>query len=260
MVWWQGVLVILGSILAGSIVGLLSAYVILRIQKRPWPFSKARRGMTVAQARIELANKARDAEPKPGGAITGFLSTHVIPQIQKIPSAFSRGDRGVTVPIRGVATKVPGTEIDTTEQANPVIETKEQTELVGRARDTDAESIKKQQKPIEGEGQVDSRVSGILKEVETNLGIAVTPWTGKLLPFRTEVWDASGGEIDSLPANYQYELAEAYADMHLANRIVWLSTDMDRRSEDLDGNYIKICVQIAERLNKVSPSLRGLGT
>ena len=100
-----------------------------------------------------------------------------------------------------------------------------------------------------------SRVSSILGEVKTNLTIAAAPWTGRLLPFQTDVWHAVDGAVDDLPANCQHQLVEAYADMHLANKIVWLSTDVGRRSEDLDETYTNVCTRIIERLSRANPSL-----
>ena len=151
-----------------------------------------------------------------------------------------------------------GIETETSGQADPVTETKEQTESVGEVRDADAEPIREKQEPIDGEEQVKFRVSSILREVEMNFAIAAAaPWTEKLSPFQTDVWDAAGDEVDYLPANYQYELAEAYADIHLANRIVGLSMEIGRRSKDLDETYIRICARIAERLKRVNPGLEG---
>lgn len=156
MVWWQGVLFILGSSVTALLAGLLLSYVILRIQKRPWPYSWP----------------------------------------------YFRKSRGATV----------------------------------------------------AKEQVKSKTPDILVEVETNLAISTRSWTGELLPFQTSIWDNNHGEVDSLPAELQEELTEAYADMHLANSIVWLSTDLGRRSEDLDESYNKLRAKIAERLATAMPS------
>ncbi|MFH1031323.1 MAG: hypothetical protein V1767_01950 [Chloroflexota bacterium] len=42
MVWWQGLLVILGFVVAAVPIGLLVGYIILRIQGKPWPLSRSR--------------------------------------------------------------------------------------------------------------------------------------------------------------------------------------------------------------------------
>ena len=220
MVWWQGVLVILGSVVAGSIVGFLSAYVILRIHGMPWLLSWEHVRIFVAQA--------------------------------------PRGCRVMTALILKTLAETVDIEIATTEPADSVAKPEEETESVGMVRDTDAECIREKQEPTEGEERVSFRVSSILREVEMNLAIAAAaPWTGRLSPFQTDIWGAANGEIGHLPANVQYELAEAYVDMHLANRIVWLSTDVGRRSKHLDESYIQICARITERLNNVNPSLQG---
>ena len=336
MVWWQGILVILGSIVAGAIVGLLVSYVILRIQKRPWPLSRARRDVSVAEARVESASQARSARVKSRRSILELLSTRVIPHIQKISWSFSRGQRGITVAQARIESasqarieSASQARVESASQArvepasqardaeaNPGSETQEATvveqrigtsarryrediesirekreatvieERVGSVTERyhenvesisekreitvveervgpitelyheDLESTKDKQEPVGSEEQVNSRTPNILREIEINLAVAVTPWTGRLLPFRTDTWDAGCSEVDNLPANCQYELAEAYADMHLANRIVWLSTDMGRKNEDLDDSYKQICAQISERLKKVNPSLK----
>jgi len=98
-----------------------------------------------------------------------------------------------------------------------------------------------------------STVPNLVAEVENNRRIATEPWTGKLLPFQTEVWDTNPDEIHTLPANFREDLTEAYTDIRLANSIVWLSTELGRRSHNLDENYMKLRANIAERLNRVKP-------
>jgi hypothetical protein len=91
----------------------------------------------------------------------------------------------------------------------------------------------------------------LLVEAKINLGIAIKPCTGELLPFKTDVWDTSRDGFDTLPANLQEDLTEAYVDMQLANNIVWLSIVLGRRTNDLDESYIKLCARIAARLGSV---------
>ncbi len=43
--------------------------------------------------------------------------------------------------------------------------------------------------------------------------------------------------------------------MRLANQIVWLSTDVSRRSRDLDESYLSLSKRIAERLEIVKTLL-----
>jgi hypothetical protein len=37
----------------------------------------------------------------------------------------------------------------------------------------------------------------------------------------------------------------------LANNVVWLATEMNHRSKELDESYIKLCAGIAERIQKI---------
>ena len=296
MVWWQGILIFLASVAAGSIVGLLPAYVILRIQKRPWPFSRARRGVPVAQARgestsqagVDSASHERDAEAESGresqeatvveerigssaqrnrediesvkekrettlveervGAITEWS--------QEDAESISEKREATLVEERvGAITQWSQKDAESISEKRKATLAEERVGAITQWSQRDAESISEKQEPVEGEEQVKSRMPNILREVETNLAIAAAPWTGRLLPFHTDVWHAGCGEVNSLPANCQHELAEAYADMHLANRIVWLATDMGRRSGDLDESYQQICARITERLNRVNQAV-----
>jgi hypothetical protein len=144
MVWWRE-LPIVGAVVVGAALGVLLAYVVLRIQKRPWPFSKKRK--------LSLSN------------ILGL-------------------------------------------------------------------------------------------ELETNLMIATTPWTGKPLPFRTGVWSARSSDLALLNGNLKEELTEAYADISLANRIVWLSTEVGLTSKDLEASYTRLCGIIDRRLRSIIPLLK----
>ncbi len=91
----------------------------------------------------------------------------------------------------------------------------------------------------------------LLTEVENNRNIATKPWTGDLQPFQTRVWDTAQDEVNKLPANLQGDLAQAYVDMRLANNIVWLATDLGRRTRNLDENYMNLCTSVAARLARV---------
>ncbi len=102
-------------------------------------------------------------------------------------------------------------------------------------------------------------VPELVAEVENNHRIATKPWTGELLPFQTGVWDTSPDKVHILPANLQEALTETYTDMRLANSIVWLSTELGRRSQDLDESYMKLCANIAAMLDKVVPLLKQPG-
>lgn len=97
--------------------------------------------------------------------------------------------------------------------------------------------------------------SDFVKELETNLAIATTPWTDKLLGFQTTSWDSNHGEGEALMAIQGWELMQLYVDLGLANNIVWLSTEFGHRSRELDESYIKLCAAIADRLKRMMPSI-----
>jgi hypothetical protein len=101
-------------------------------------------------------------------------------------------------------------------------------------------------------------VPDLFVEIESNRHIASQTRSGTLQAFQTKVWDTKRDEVDSLPAELREELTQAYFDMSLANSIVWLSTEMGRRSSSLDESYLKLCAGIADRLNRLKSSLEQL--
>ncbi len=119
--------------------------------------------------------------------------------------------------------------------------------------------LKKRETTAVVEEQLKPTASDLSAEVESNRRTATEPWTGKLLPFETSVWDTSGDKVHTLPANLREDLTQAYADMRLANSIVWLSTELGRRSENLDENYMKLCTDIAAKLKRITPLLKQSG-
>ena len=92
---------------------------------------------------------------------------------------------------------------------------------------------------------------GLFEELESNLRIADRPWTGKLLPFQTRVWEGLQDQFDKVPDSVHDELAQAYIDIRLANSVVRLSTEFNHRSPTLDESYTKLSSSIAERLHRV---------
>lgn len=92
---------------------------------------------------------------------------------------------------------------------------------------------------------------GLLAEIEHNHNIASQPLGEKLLPLETRGWEAQQREVDKLPANLRDELQQVYVDIRLVNNLVWLSTELERRSPDSDKTYMMLCNIIAERLDRV---------
>ena len=95
-------------------------------------------------------------------------------------------------------------------------------------------------------------VSELITEVRHNHKIAAQALGDNLLPFETRVWDAHQYEVYKLPTNLRYDLDQVYRDIRLANSLVWLSTELGRRTPDLTENYVNLCTRIAERLEKVN--------
>jgi hypothetical protein len=102
--------------------------------------------------------------------------------------------------------------------------------------------------------QNESSKSDIVKELETNLAIATTPWSDKLLPFQTSCWDSRPAEDEPLQITYFEDLTQLYIDVGLANNIVWMSTEFGHRSKELDESYMKLCASIAGRIKEIGLS------
>ncbi len=126
-------------------------------------------------------------------------------------------------------------------------------EEAGKVREAEEEERKE---AAVVERLLESIAPDLVAEAENNHRIATEPWSDKLLPFQTRVWDARQDEVYKLPGNLREDLTQAYVDMRLANSIVWLSTELGRRSHNLDENYMKLCATIAVRLDRVKPLLK----
>ena len=101
------------------------------------------------------------------------------------------------------------------------------------------------------EEQLKCTLPELLAEIENNCRIATEPWTGNLLSFETQVCSTSQDELRSLPTKLRTDLTKAYDDIRLANGIVWLSTELGRRSQNLDEYYMKLCTNIAKTLDSI---------
>jgi len=119
--------------------------------------------------------------------------------------------------------------------------------------------FKKRETTAGVEEPLESTALDLLAEVENNRRIATEPWTDKLLPFQTHVWDTNQDEVHRLTPSLREDLTEAYLDMRQANDIVWVSTELGHRSHTLDEHYMKVCTRIATRLERITPLLKGSG-
>ncbi len=117
----------------------------------------------------------------------------------------------------------------------------------------------KSETTVKVEKQLKPTVLDLLVEVENNRKVATEPWSGELLPFQTEVGLTNQDEVHKLPVNLRDGLTQAYNDIRLANGVVWLATELGRRSQNLDEYYIKLGRNIAAGLDKVAPLLEQLG-
>jgi hypothetical protein len=93
--------------------------------------------------------------------------------------------------------------------------------------------------------------SDFIMELETNLTIATTPWADKLISFQTRSWDANRGAAEPTALSHLQELIQLYVDIDLANNAVWIATEINHRSKELDESYIKVCAGIVERIQKI---------
>ena len=108
-----------------------------------------------------------------------------------------------------------------------------------------------EEKQIEVEERQNLMAPDLLAEIEHNHNIASQPLGEKLLPLETRAWEAQQHEVDKLPAKLRDELKQVYIDIGLVNNLVWLSTELERRSPDSDKTYMMLCNVIAERLGRI---------
>jgi len=109
------------------------------------------------------------------------------------------------------------------------------------------------------EEQLKFTAASLLAEVENNHRIATEPLTDKLLPFQSDAWGAHQYEVNKLPTNLRDDLEQVYTDISMANSIVWVSTEFNRRTQSLDTHYRQLCTSIAERLDRIKPLIERLG-
>ena len=89
----------------------------------------------------------------------------------------------------------------------------------------------------------------LFTEVQTNAAIARAPQTGTLSAFETAAWDGRLSAPGSLQKDTEDQLNEAYIDIELANRLVWLSEVAGRVTKEMAESYTRLCTSIAERLD-----------
>ncbi len=239
MDWWQIVLIILASIIVGLLVGYLLSYLIVtRLFKKP--FGRKREATAVVE------------DPLKSTAPDIFMGL-----IKKRETTERQAKEQVK---REAEETKKARETEKRERKEAEQQAKEQAKRgAGETRKTRETEKQERKEAVVVEEPLKSVVPELITEIENNHRTATEPWAGKLLPFQTSVWDTNPGELHILPENLREDLTQAYTDMRLANSIVWLSAELGRRSHNLDENYMKLCTNIAERLNKIKLLIERLG-
>jgi len=230
--WWQVILIILGSIAVGSAVGFVVYYVIIQVRAR----AKVPRPAEVRTAPAPSPVTPPVAAVKPSPAST--VKSDPAPAVKPAPVLAAKPDSAPAVK-PGLAPPVKS------DQAPPV-----RPSPVLAAKPDSAPTVKSTE-PRLGE----SSPADLIAEIDANRRVAGGAWNGKLQQFQTRAWDGRGDEVHGMPPDLRDQIAEAYSDMSLANSIVWLATEMGRRSESLDDSYLKLRVSIAVRLDQICARL-----
>jgi len=243
--WWQIVLIILASIIIGLLAGYLLSYLIITvILKKPFivPFIKRATGLSAE----------KQIKPPANDDLLAQL-------IEKRTAAEQQAEEQVRR-IAEEARKAREVEEQERREAEAKQLAEEQAKRIAEeARKTKEAEGKVEEETVAAEEPLESVVPSIVREIENNYKVASQPWSGELLPFQTNIWEQSPQEVHALPNDIQESLTQAYADIRLANSIVWLSTELGRRSSNLDENYKKLCASVASRFEKIVPLLRQSG-
>ncbi len=87
----------------------------------------------------------------------------------------------------------------------------------------------------------------IYAEIESNLKLAAVEKIDPPTAFQTELWDLNKYD---LPLDLRSRLEEAYANIFLANNLVWLITEIGDSTGNLSSTYQVLCKDIASCLIK----------
>ncbi len=196
-----------------------------------------------------------------GGTLVGALLSYLVGRFVRKPEATpaARAKRQDELAAKEIA-KSQAEEAKRIKEAEA--RAKRQDELAAKdiaKREAEEAEEAKKAKEAGVEEPLILTATGLLEEVKNNHRIATEPLADKLLPFLTDAWGARQYEVNKLPANLRDELEQVYTDIRLANSIVWVSTEFNRRTPSLDENYRRLCTSIVERLNKIKPLIEQLG-
>ena len=288
MEWWQIGLIILAFIGAGILIGVLVSYLFERFVRKPEAATAAEEqrkstagvlvsylfGRFVRKPEVTPAARARKEEE---------LAAKVM---AKREAEEARRAREAEASARKEA-KLAAKEIAKREAEEAKVMAKREAEEAKGAREAEARARKEEElaakvmakreteeakvtakvEAEEAEGAKEAVVEEQLKftaaslfaEVENNHRIATEPLTDKLLPFQSDAWGAHQYEVNKLPTNLRDDLEQVYTDISMANSIVWVSTEFNRRTQSLDMHYRQLCTSIAERLDRIKPLIERLG-
>ncbi len=237
MEWWQVGLIILGAVVGGILTGVLVSYLIRRFAKKPevTPVPEEQWKSAVS----DLFTDVEEPFVKPE-------TTSVVEEQRKstVSDLFTEVEK---LFVKSEATSVAEVRV------------KKEAELVVREKAKREAGEVKVAKEAEVEEQLKFTAADLLAEVKNNHRLATAPLTDKLLPFQTDAWAAHQYEIEKLPAKLRDNLKEVYTDIRLANSIVWVSAEFNRRTASLDEHYGQLCTSIAKRLDKIEPLIERLG-
>jgi hypothetical protein len=276
--WWQVVLIILGAIVVGLLVGYFLYYLSIRaaaffrenlVRQRASrkaapvpPVVKQETLKPAATPSVRQPEATPPAAKQPVTTPSAVKQPVAAPQQAKPPvttpppvkqpqATPPAAKQPVTTPS---AVKQP---VAAPQQAKPLVTTPpptkqpEATPPAAKQPVTTSSPSPQPSLPPSSSPPPKPIMPELISEIENNRRIAAQPWSGTLFSFQTRVWDSNQDQLQLIPANLREELKEAYFDISLANSIVWLATEMGRRSEHLDESYTKLCSGIAQRLSRI---------
>ena len=288
MEWWQIGLIILAFIGAGILIGVLVSYLFERFVRKPEAATaaeeqrKSTAGVLVSYLFGRFVKKP-EATPAARARKEAKLAAKVMAKREaeeagRAREAEARARKEAKLAAKEIAkreaeeakvmAKREAEEAKGAREAEAMA--KKEEELAAKVmakRETEEAKVTAKVEAEEAEGakeavveeQLKFTAASLLAEVENNHRIATEPLTDKLLPFQSDAWGAHQYEVNKLPTNLRDDLEQVYTDISMANSIVWVSTEFNRRTQSLDTHYRQLCTSIAERLDRIKPLIERLG-
>jgi hypothetical protein len=267
--WWQWVLIVIGSSLAGVLAGLGAARFIQRLQKKSWQGGLNR----LDNIQIYPAMQSQVAAPgaplpaAPGASVreerpaAGAVSNDKLAERKK-SDAVEQYLKSRTSPpdkLAPIKKPIPQPKIEPPRKTPRPVARIESVASKPVAPPPRAEPFKSAEASAPRPEPVPVHKSELVKEVEGNLATAVTASSGKMSAFQSGAFDSSRSRLNSISDDLADMLTEAYTDIRLANTLVWLSKDLGRQSNEMESGYLRLCGKISERLQKALPELLRAG-